>query len=395
MRSPAPLFLALLTLAAGCVVVHDGVDYEWSIDDWETASREETAELAIASGDRLVIGGASGDVTVRVAKDVAPHFVAKVTGHGETVADAERVRDAFRVVTERSGRDVIVRVVGEPVEFGDENVKMTLEAQVAFSVIVPEGVALDLRTNSGDIAASGPFLDCALDSAYGDVAVTDANGTVTAASNSGDVRLKNVTGPLAEARSSYGDVELASVRAERIVAKTNSGEVTLAGTDGATEVHSGYGDVTIDRAKGPLAATSSSGDVVVRRFSARDGGPAKVEVDTGYGKVELDGAFASLDAVSASGDVTVIAREASRVAGAWRVRSGYGNVALTLPGDVACEIDARTNYGTIETDFAVRVEAGKVSGKEIRGRIGEGAATGTLRLESSSGDIALRRLPAD
>src|SRR5688572_7343830 len=137
-RFALPAALAIAGLSACIVVHHDAFDAEWEFDlSRERVSRSETGDFAIEKGDRLVVGGASGDVTVKAAKGVAPHWVAEITGFGETVADAEKVRDSVRVEAERAGRDVFLRILGDPVRFGNDNMSMTIAAQVAFSVIVP------------------------------------------------------------------------------------------------------------------------------------------------------------------------------------------------------------------------------------------------------------------
>jgi len=394
----APLVAAAFALAglSACIVVKRDFDSDWSFDSsWEHVAKTESGDFAIEKGDRLVVGGASGDVTVKATSGVAPHWTAEITGFGETIADAEKVRDSVRIETERAGREVFVRVIGEPVDFGNDHVKMTIGAQVAFSLIVPEGVALELRTAGGDIKATGPFEgDCDLASSYGDVELKNAAGRVTAHSASGRVRLESVRGPLAEARSSYGDLEIADVHAERIVAKTSSGEVTLSDSIGAIEIGSGYGDVGIERSKGRLTGTSSSGDFTVRGLVAEDGGPTTVALESGYGEVRLSGVFTALDVESSSGDVEVEALPGSRVEGSWRMRSGYGKVEIALPADAACALDARTGYGEIACDFPVTSTGGRANDeKSLRGRIGEPRAGASLRLESASGDVQLRRIP--
>jgi DUF4097 and DUF4098 domain-containing protein YvlB len=377
--------------ASGCVVRSPSFSYTITSSPRESSSREQTADLRIEAGDTLVIDGPNGDLSVRVSRDVAPHLAARITGLGDTTAIADRERDAHRVVTERSGRTVFVRVVREP---ADSDTQGAAGVRVAVSAIVPDGVALDLRTSTGDLTAAGPFRDCTLDATYGDVDLSDADGTVKTSSGTGEIRLARVTGSRVEARTSYGQVELRGVRANAVAAHAGVGRVAVVDCSGSLELTSGYGDVTVERSTGSLTASSGSGDVVVRDFAGASGEPTKVALESSYGDVEVGGILDSVVASSASGDVAVTARPGSRVGGEWRLRSGYGQVEVRVPADFACAVDARTGYGSIDCEFPMRIEPGTASRNALRGTIGPSdEPAGTLSLESSSGRVVIRRLP--
>ncbi len=392
MRSrSASLVLLLAAALPACVIrSRSHIDVEFSFAAAEESSREETLDLDLGAGDRLVIQGATGDVSVAVAPaGVAPHLAARIRARGETPEQASELAGRTRIFAERSGHDLVVRIESEPFRTGGRNARITLPTTVAISAVVPSRIRLDVRTSSGDVTVAGPVADSRVESAYGRVKLDDAEGEVIAASSSGEVRVSRVRGPRVEARSSYGDLGVEDVAAGAIVAETSSGEVTLRGTKGPAEARSGYGKVDVKDHAGDLAASSSSGDVRVRGVRGENTPAARLSVESGYGKVTVEGVLASLTALSSSGNVEVAALPGSRVESDWTLRSGYGDVVLALPGDASFELDARTSYGEITSEFDLRVRAGKITGKTVEATVGDGG--NAVRLSSSSGDVALRR----
>ena len=81
----------------------------------------------------------------------------------------------------------------------------------------------------------------------------------------------------------------------------------------------------------------------------------------------------------------------SRVDPAWSLSSSFGSVIVWVPEGFDCDLDASTDFGAVESDFALLSEAGKRQGdSSLKGKIGAGGATVTLR--TSSGKVALKKL---
>jgi hypothetical protein len=64
-------------------------------------------------------------------------------------------------------------------------------------------------------------------------------------------------------------------------------------------------------------------------------------------------------------------------------------VRVRLPANVDADVQMSTLSGSLDTDFALKIEESKYGpGKKARGRVGSG--THALRLASVSGDVSLR-----
>jgi hypothetical protein len=136
-------------------------------------------------------------------------------------------------------------------------------------------------------------------------------------------------------------------------------EVTApAGT--VVEVVSGAGEVMIVGLAGEIKAHTGAGSIEVR-----DGG-GPVDLDTGAGSIEYRG----------------------RPRGDCRFETGAGSIELTLPADVAVEVDLGTGVGQVRLGgFDV---AGNVSATQAEGRIGSGQ-DGTIYAQTGAGSVELRR----
>jgi DUF4097 and DUF4098 domain-containing protein YvlB len=159
-------------------------------------------------------------------------------------------------------------------------------------------------------------------------------------------------------------------------------------------VESRFGTIRVRGAVGPVRVKTSSGQVEATDCQ----GP--VDAASSYGNVKISGALTTVQARSNSGGVAVEASAKSVPAGAWSVSSGYGAVVVTLPGTITGNLDARTHYGTVVSEFPVLLEPG-VKSKDgiLRGVLNPqseskdkgGAAPFTLTATSSSGDVKIRK----
>jgi DUF4097 and DUF4098 domain-containing protein YvlB len=275
--------------------------------------------------------------------------------------------------------------VGEPLRVHEGGTNIVLGAHVDYSATVPIGTALCASTQSGDIRTTGELGRCHLETDYGNVVLESARGDVNARSGSGDVSAGRVEAGRIELSSDYGDVSLREARAQRVSCKTSSGNVSIeAAVAEALELSTDYGNVHAKGSAGEVRAHSGSGDV--RLHGVR----GAIAADSDYGSVEVDGELAGLRATSGSGDVRVRADEKSRADSGWTLASDYGSVVLRVPAGFGCVLDARTDYGSVECDFPITVEAGKRKGEnKLKGTVGSGG--GTVKLSSGSGDVALKK----
>lgn len=153
--------------------------------------------------------------------------------------------------------------------------------------------------------------------------------SVSAWASSGDVSVRDVT----------GQVEL----------RTSSGDVTVSGVDGDLDAWLSSGDLRVDDVRGRVSATTSSGDVTLTGLRSSD-----------------------VDVRASSGDTRL---EFAEVPDAVNVQASSGDVDVAVP--------ARDPY---------RVRVVTSSGDENVDVLQDPAASRSIRVDVSSGDVRIRYL---
>lgn len=182
---------------------------------------------------------------------------------------------------------------------------------------------------------------------------------------------------------------------------TGSGDIGLADLHGAVVVRTGSGDVKVSRLNGNLNIHTGSGDIMGGDLQ----GPM-LETDTGSGDVTLDKLAGTLNIRAGSGDIHL---EDVQARGEARIGTGSGDI--TLAGDLSGMTDFNLNAGsgdiTLITDhppavhLAITTSSGDIymhwsgvnnvasSDDSFSGDIG--AAKGTGRIDTGSGDVTLKQ----
>jgi hypothetical protein len=160
----------------------------------------------------------------------------------------------------------------------------------------------------------------------------------------------------------------------------SSGAVTTEGTTGSLTVDVGSGSVRVTRHAGNGSIDTGSGSVEVTGLRGDE-----LNVDTGSGDVEGSGIQAgtvNVDTGSGSVDMGLVRAPREIV-----VDTGSGSVTFTIPDGLNADVALETSSGTIAMDFPLEIR--RWERDEVRGVVGSGG--GSIRIETSSGDITIRK----
>jgi hypothetical protein len=127
---------------------------------------------------------------------------------------------------------------------------------VAYRVVVPDNIALEIRTTSGNVE------------------LHDYRGTARVASTSGSIGIAGYCGNAVDARAGAGSITFDAICAPP--------QTTLRAGSGS--VHA-----TLPAGRYDIDAESTSGDARVRGITARDDAPYSVQVLSGSGDVDVKG----------------------------------------------------------------------------------------------------------
>lgn len=288
--------------------------------------REGTLTIVNAAGNVTITGSGGNDVRVDAIK--------RVWDRSEAAARAS-LADIGIEVTERQGA----------VDIRTDSQRARLIHEVDFTIAVPAGASVSVRTASGDVSVTG---------VRGELRAEAVGGAIKASS-------------------------LGQVRSLR----TLGGSISLENADSS--------DVTV---------STLGGAVTIRQLKARSADLRTVAGDL----VVLDSDTERVMAQSLSGRVEFSGRLART--GRYSLQSQSGDVQLSPIGSDDFELEAATVSGTVRSDFAItlderrepsrpvtrgRARGGRagVNARILRGLAGEGGPLVTLR--SFGGDITITR----
>jgi DUF4097 and DUF4098 domain-containing protein YvlB len=299
-------------------------------NDREEQVERTTKTLKLGANGILSLSNIAGDIAIARGGGSETTVEIVKTARGRDVDDAREQLQLVTVeVSERPGRaDVRTHY---PRQAGRDD-RRSINVSVAYTVTTPADTRVTVNSISGSVK------------------VTDIKGDVTASTVSGTVRVSG-TG--------------------RTSAKSSSGMVEII-------------DAQMD---GTLESSSVSGDVVLRRVSAR-----RVDAGSVSGGIKLE--EVQCDRVSAkttSGSVSYAGTLARN--GRYELGSFSGDVRLTLAGNSGFEIDATSFSGDIRSDFAITTRGPQTTRRgrttALNGTFGDGSAI--LDLTTFSGSIVISK----
>jgi len=213
----------------------------------------------------------------------------KVEVHGRACASDESKLDGLGIDQKRSGDRVTV--TPHQAEHQSFNLFGSNYAYIDLEVRVPQSLAIEVRTHSGDADISDvATLDFSAHS--GDLILHHVAGDVAVEVSSGDVTADDI-GSLNVRRAGSGDIRVRGVRGDVQVGHVGSGDLGFSDIGRSVQVDSvGSGDLRVDHAQGNVSVGSiGSGDVTVASiggdFSVHSAGSGDIHHRDVKGRIDV------------------------------------------------------------------------------------------------------------
>lgn len=239
----------------------------------------------------LSIELAAGDVTVEAVTSPTTEVELRPARFGDTAAQA--LIDEARV--EHTGDTVVVHIPA-----GRTSGLFRNHPEVVIAARLPVGSTVAAKLRSAELRVTGEIDSARIESASGDVFLTDVAGNARLDTASGDVRLTSIGGDL-RVKTASGDVGADTCCAD-VSVQTASGDIVLRTVEGDLDARTASGDVEVGSADASARARTASGDVELGRVRT-----GRVEVQTASGEVTVGvetGTAVWLDVSSLSGTVS-------------------------------------------------------------------------------------------
>lgn len=140
-------------------------------------------------------------------------------------------------------------------------------------------------------------------------------------------------------------------------------------------IHTGDGSIKLNGLHGSVRADTGDGSIEA------DDLDGMLQARSGDGSVHVRGRFDGLQVHTSDGSVDLQALKGSRMKEDWSLHTGDGSVRLTLPRDLAADLDVHTGDGAIRTNMELTIN-GRQSEHELRGKLNGGGP----QLAVSTGD---------
>jgi DUF4097 and DUF4098 domain-containing protein YvlB len=294
--------------------------------------------ISIASDGKVYLKNISGDIRVETWDKAEVKIDAWKRSRASSMEKAKANADKVKIEISEEGN--VLRIETKYPKTTMKNLNVSID----YNLMIPSMAAADVHSVSGDIWAANIGGSTRVETVSGEVTCEDIAGTFEGKSVSGDVKITGAKKGV-ECHSVSGDVEAYDVI-------------------GDAELHTVSGDATASQVQGSIDAESVSGDLELTDVSE-----ARVV------KVK-----------ALSGGVTYVGT--INPDGRYSMKSHSGNIRLTIPGNSAFDLEAKTFSGDIDSDFEITI-SGKMSKKKIRGSVNGGGAD--VDLSTFSGDVILRK----
>jgi hypothetical protein len=261
-----------------------------SFDKTLTVSGQSDVYVATGSGNIHVAAGNSGQI------HIVGHVHAGWSSFGDVNARIQRIVENPPIV--QSGNTVRVGEVTDHSLFNN--------VSIDYDVTVPADAALNLHSGSGDVEAN------------------NVGRFVSAASGSGNVRVRGTHGPL-DLESGSGDLQIDDASAGDVKAKTGSGNIRVNGFNGGFMAKTGSGDIDASgHLQGGGTISAGSGDV---RLHLTPDSRFTLEGATGSGdiRVKMPGVVAANTDTSRHHVTT----EVNGGGPALQIRTGSGDIEIS------------------------------------------------------------------
>jgi DUF4097 and DUF4098 domain-containing protein YvlB len=375
----------------------------------------EEKTLTVNGPVSLMLNNDYGDVSVTSGVDGQVHIKAEKTGWGPNEAQAQKALERLQINIEQKGNNI--QISAQLPEPDNTLVIGPIGAGVKFTITVPKETA-SLNSDAAQAETQGKI---DLQTAFGDITVSDVSGPVTVKTNNGNVTAMNIlSNASVSLASDFGDITAQGTRGTDLTIDSKNGVLDLQDmtASGVLKATSDFGSISLANSQAQnVDVTSTNGKVVLENLDVEDEvsvhndfgdqtlnsvDASAYELKTKNGKIKLDRARGAITAQSDFGDVDALNVEdgtlelsttngaitfaGSLAAGPHKISSDFGNITLTLPSETALNVDLQTDFGKISSDFEVTV-SGTLDSNHWVGKFNGGG--GELSVKTKNGNITI------
>lgn len=295
-------------------------------------------------------------------------------------ASVQRIENDYGTTEiEQSGGDLNLRGTSSTVSALSFTGAVSINADYSTITLRDVAQSASVESKSGKLTAENINGDLTVRADYSTIVASHVKGMLNVETKSGSLRAQDIKGLTVDAP--YSTVEatgITGIPGKEVSVAGQSDPIALEAVSGNVVVNSPYSSISLRGIQGSVNVSTKSGRVTADDVSGD--WSAKTEY-TSLDLRRLRSRSVTITNKSANVDLDLAV-----VPNTLTVRNEYGSVSVSVPKGYSGDITLDAEYGSVETDFPIRVKNKGSSGYAI-GKVGSG--TGSISIETKSGNIEL------
>src|ERR1043166_4112956 len=330
--------------------------------------------FTVHRGEKLTVSADRGNIEVKTSDSDKVEVEVKRRLDRLSDADAKKIFDEHEITLEQKGGEVIVRgefKTKKPMLSRDES-----QLQVSYTLSIPQKFNVDLKTAGGGVTVGDLSGELRMKTAAGNLQAGRTDGPVFATTSGGSISIASAK--TAETKTAAGNIMIGEVG--EVSAETSGGSVEIKSAKGKIITRSAAGNIKLGSVEGDISASTSGGSIHVTK--ARGTLSAK----TAAGNIDFWDVAGKGQGETSGGSITVAIKEQPKAE--CRLKTAAGNIRVTVPGDLAVDLDAATSAGNVTCDLPITIQ-GKRRNDALQGKINGGGPA--LVLKTSGGSVVIKK----
>ncbi|MCI0556645.1 MAG: DUF4097 domain-containing protein [Anaerolineae bacterium] len=428
MKRPISIVLLIVALLLVCAGIAAVVFFTFGQPEFafvqyvEIASAEESESYASEGVSKLQVQNDAGDVSVVSGEGDEIVVQATKTAWRRTQDEAEKALEKVKYQVTKKGDALVVVYKLEKNRFTQDR-----PDSIDFVITVPSEMKVSVDSSFGSINLTGTQGDANLNSEFGDISVDTIDGALNVTTQSGIVTATSVNAGNNDVflESGFGSLVLEKVIAGKLQVESNSGVIELNDVRASSEMTlaTQFGDVSFENGSArTLTVTTDSGKVslislrvsgtlnVIDKFgniSLEQVSAESYDLDTDSGAIEANGVSNAVKAHSGFGSITIqdgqnaildlstnsgtVFYEGTLGSGPHKLHSDFGEIKLSVPSDIALNVDLKTDFGNIKSAIPVNITITEnLEANHLVGNLNGGGDQ--LTVSTNSGNIIIEVL---
>jgi hypothetical protein len=349
------------------------------LDLWDITgnsySFDEHQERMVPAGSEIEIVNYFGNVEIRPSDSDRIVVDAKKVIRATNQDEADRLARDFTFAISNDGPKY--RIASNKDTVSGERTTGRQGFKSSLAIQLPKQSVVHVDNRNGRVTVQDLTGDEDIVNRYGDVEVRNIGGRLKVENRNGSVDVEDVSDSVT-INNEYANTTAKMVGGDLEIGSRN-GSVDVSGVKGSAKITNAYAPINIENVQGTLTINGRNNSIDVQHV---DG---DITAESSYENVNIRDPRSAVRINGRNGEMTVSFERPPEKDVV--ISSQYGAVTLDLPSSSSFNIEARTQYGQIDSEFDGLNHDSSSRDKAVTGQVGHGGPKITIDLRN--GDIHL------